>query len=134
MTSRWAYWSLAAAGLGALTVAGILNRPLPKRALAEHGVHDHQDRIHDDRHQRGPLQQEPGHDQDEADVLRMSHTCVGPRRREPVRALRLVKHFPRGGEQPETGTDEDVARNMERPEVRIGLPAEQHLQQVPGVM
>ena len=90
--------------------------------------------IHPEGHQRGPLQQEPGHDQNEADVLRMAHAGVGARGGESVRALRLVQHLPGRSQQPESGNDKHVARQMERPQVRIGLPAEQHLQEVSGIM
>ena len=49
-------------------------------------------------------------------------------------ALRVVKHAPRRRDDQESRDDEYVAQKMERPEVRIGLPTEQHLQQMPRVV
>ena len=62
------------------------------------------------------------------------NACVGPGRGQAVRALRVVEHPPRGREQPEAAADEDKAQHVKRSEVRIGAPAEHHLQQVPRIV
>ena len=60
--------------------------------------------------------------------------AYGPEVGEPVRALRFVEMLPRHGEQPESRADQHEAQQMERPEMGIRLPAEHHLEQVPGVV
>ena len=39
-----------------------------------------------------------------------------------------IEHPPAGGDEPETRDDEYHAQEVERPEMRVGLPAEEHLQ------
>ncbi len=53
---------------------------------------------------------------------------------QPVRALGTIEHAPRRGQQPEPATDQDEAQHVERTEVRIGPPAEHHLEQMAGVV
>src|ERR1051326_333134 len=64
-------------------------------AFRELDVHDGEYREHRQRQNRRPLQQESEHDQDEADILRMSDVAVSSCRREFVPALCVIEHLPR---------------------------------------
>ena len=72
-------------------------------------IHEHQNRIHRERDQRGPLKQEPGHDQDETHVLGVAYARVRSGRRKSVQFLRCIQHLPCRGKQPESRADQDVA-------------------------
>jgi hypothetical protein len=52
----------------------------------------------------------------------------------PVRALGFVENAPGCRYQQEPADDETEAQEMERPEMGVGLPAEQHFQQVAGIV
>jgi hypothetical protein len=48
--------------------------------------------------------------------------------------LSLVEHPPGGGDQDEPAADQQEAEEMERPEMRIGTPAEHHLEQMARIV
>src|SRR3546814_13967920 len=48
--------------------------------------------------------------------------------------LRFVEHLPRGRDQNEPTADEGEAQEVKRSKMRVRLPAEQHLEEVPGVV
>ena len=59
---------------------------------------------------------------------------VGTGGRQLSPPLRLVEHAPGVRDQHEAAADESKAQEMERPEVRVDLPAEQHLGEVAGIV
>ena len=97
-------------------------------------IYRHQDWKHGECNQSRPLEQKPKHDEDKTDVLRMAHIGVRSPRRQRMRALRLVKNFPRRREQDEAAEDENVAEQMERIEMRVALPSKDRVPQMAGVM
>jgi len=97
-------------------------------------IHRHQDWKHGECNQSRPLKKKSNHDEDETDVLRMAHVGVRTPRRQRMRALRLVKNFPRRREQDEAAEDENVAEQMERIEMRVAPPAKDRVPQMAGVM
>ena len=118
------------AAAGRPDIARVASILIPERRLdlaflllGEPPVHDEQDRQHHARHQGGPLQEKSDQHKDEAHVLRMSHVGVGPGRGKGAGALSLVQHSPAGGDQPESGTDQDIAQQVEWIAVGISGPA-----------
>lgn len=93
--------------------------------LGEPPIHKNQDGKHRHGQDRRPLHQKPEHDQDKAVVLRMAHTCVDAGVSQSFLALGLVERLPADRDQQEAATDEGEAQEMERTEMRIGLPAGQ---------
>src|SRR3546814_1325083 len=83
---------------------------------------------------RRPLEEEAEQDQDKADILRRTDLGIGACSRGRVRLLGSVENAPRRSDKPEAAADEGEAQEMERPEMRVGLPAEQHLEQMPGIV
>jgi hypothetical protein len=63
---------------------------LPSRELY---VHSYENRKHDQRDESRPLKQKTKHDQNKADVLRVTHIGIRPRRRQRVCPLSLVQDF-----------------------------------------
>lgn len=102
--------------------------------MREPHVHEHQNREHRQRQDRRPLQQEAEHDDDERDVLRVPYPGIDTLRRQPPAPLRLIQDPPGGGQQDEAPEDQHVARNMQRTEMRISLPAEDRGPQMPAVV
>ena len=120
-------------GVGA-TILTELGVHLLLLSARETHVHPAEDREHDRGEQRGPLQEEAQHDQQEPNVLWVPHAGVRPARCELAAPLCLIEDAPGPGEQYESAGDQRVGGDVEGTEMRIGLPAEQHLQEVPGVM
>jgi len=80
------------------------------------------------------LQQESDRHQDERRILGMADAGVRAAAGQRFLLLRLVKNRPCHGQQPEAADDEERRQQVERPEVGIGLPAEQHLGQMAGIV
>src|SRR5262249_30841243 len=59
---------------------------------------------------------------------------VGARYRQLATLLRVIEHAPSGRDQYEPSTDQHVAQDMEQPEMWVALPAEDHFEQVPGIV
>src|SRR3569832_1098492 len=97
-------------------------------------IHEYQHRKHEQCKNRGPLQQETEHDQDERNVLRMADTRVGTTHRQHMFFMRRIEHLPCRGEQPKTASDECHAKHMKRSPMRMGTPAEQHLQKMSRIV
>lgn len=64
----------------------------------------------------------------------MPHVAIGARGRQASELLSVVEGLPGRGNHEETGADEHEAEKMERPGMRIGLPAEHHLKKMAGVV
>src|SRR5690349_12036479 len=64
----------------------------------------------------------------------MTHKGVRSAGRKYTRELRCVEYAPRRGNQHEARNDEDIAQDMKWTQMRIGLPAEQHLEKMPCIM
>ena len=101
---------------------------IPFFATGKSQVHEHQNREHHQRNERRPLEQEACHDQYETDVLRVPYASVGSGRCESVSALRCIKYLPRRREEPEAQDDQDIAENVEWPEMWVAPPPEYDLQ------
>ena len=113
-------------------VAGCMHRdPL---APGEAHVHVGQYREHEQSQERWPLHQEPQHDQHKAAILWMAHVRIRSRYRQSMTMLRGIQHLPGGRQQPEATADQRKAQQVKRPEVRIGTPPEQHLQQMSRIV
>src|SRR6516162_731279 len=122
--------------LGGISLIGVAKRDPRVVFLSprQPDVHHGQYWKHGERQDGRPLQQEAEHHQDEPDILRVSHIAVGPSRRQAPRLLRTVQHLPGSRDQDEPTADKNEAKDVERTEMWIGLPAEHHFQKVTGIM
>src|SRR5262249_26232600 len=64
----------------------------------------------------------------------MPNVGIRSARRESPALLGVVEHAPGRRDQDEAASDEHKAQNMERSRMRVGLPAEHHLQKMAGVV
>src|SRR5208337_5368191 len=64
----------------------------------------------------------------------MANPGVHARRREAMLLLGGIERVPGVGEHQESAEDQDIAENVERPEVRVAPPSEHHFQQMTAVM
>ena len=98
-------------GIGSIDVA-----ELPQDFLllssGQPNIHPNQDREHQQRQNRGPLQQEAKHDHNERTVLRVAHMRIGSRRGELLVSLCCEQHLPGGGKYDEPAEDENVAQDV----------------------
>jgi len=60
----------------------------------------------------------------------MPHTCIGSRLGQSPGPLGPVEDRPGPGREDEPGSKEDHAQQVERSEMRMGTPSEEHLRQV----
>ena len=100
----------------------------------EANVHHDQNRVHSQRQQRWPLQQEPGQDQDEADILGVAEPFIDTGSRHGAALLRCMEHGPAHRNYPEATADEDEAGDVEWTEVRVYPPFEHLFEQMARVM
>src|SRR3569623_1063489 len=64
----------------------------------------------------------------------MADTRVGTTHRQHMFFMRRIEHLPCRGEQPKTASDECHAKHMNRSPMRMGTPAEQHLQNMSRIV
>lgn len=64
----------------------------------------------------------------------MTHARIHALAGEPAFTLCPIQHRPGGRQQPEAAADQDEACDVEWAEMRVGAPAEPHLQQMARVM
>lgn len=69
-----------------------------------------------------------------ADILRVPDACINARNGKLVPLLRVEQGLPGYGDQHEPAADKGEAQQVEGSGMRVGLLAEQRLQQVPGIM
>jgi hypothetical protein len=97
-------------------------------------IHRGQHREHCDGQQRWPLNQEPGHNQNEADILRVAHIVVRACGRKRARPLRLVENPPGSGDQ--NGAESSaglILRSINLlPHAGIGIDLDQDLAMAAG--
>lgn len=80
------------------------------------------------------MQQEAEHHEHERDVLRVTDRRVRAGLRKAMFALCDIQHRPRSREEPEARDDERGAEQVERAEMRVRAPSEDHFEQMPGVV
>src|SRR5712691_5487367 len=103
-------------------------------AMCKSNVHGHQNRKHDQRDKRRPLEQEPEHDCDKPDVLWMAHISIGPGRCELTLTLGGVEHTPRCGEEQESSKNQQVARDMDWVRMRVAPEAQERVPEMAEVV
>src|SRR5262245_44228389 len=64
----------------------------------------------------------------------MADVAVGTRYRQLPTLLRVIKHAPRRSDQYKPSTNQHIAKDMEQPEMWVGLPAEDHFEQMTGIV
>src|SRR6266540_1136394 len=64
----------------------------------------------------------------------MAHVAVWASSCGSMALLRAVEHAPCRCDQHEAGADEHETENVKRPEMRVGLPAEHHLEEMSGIV
>src|SRR3990172_10186422 len=97
-------------------------------------IHPDQDREHQEREDRRPLEKETGHDQDEADVLRMTHVGIGAAGGQLMPLLGRVEYPPGRGQDDEPAADQPATEEVQRVQVWVALPSEQRLPEMSRVV
>lgn len=81
-------------------------------AACQTDIHRNQDREHDQRENRGPLQQKAEHDDDETHVLGVPLHSIGAGRGRLAPMLGSVKDDPPGRDQDEAAADQEIAEQV----------------------
>ena len=106
----------------------------PLLAVSESHIHGDEYRKHYKRWNRGPLQQEPHHNQYESDVLRVTHMRIWSRGCEFMLLLCFVEDAPGCRQQDESAKYQNVAQDMEEIKMRISLQPKQRVPQMTGIV